>query len=154
MAEATEDMIIALLCQQRNTPLLIPNISVAEIVDIRTIDYQKNCEEQFGIADWRNQRICIVSIDGLLDGRKDLVSDQAKIVVMHTLSSQAKTKFYGIIIDETPRMIKVTVDDLQPVDEDRPAYIQSFSLLDGQKVAIPNLQFIESVLPLPESASQ
>ena len=108
----TESVIASLYLPVSNKQLLLPNVSVAEVVAYQA---PKNLDEApdyfLGTVSWRGIDIPVVSYE-LANGLKlNETSSTARIAVINTIGEHINTlPFFAIITQCIPRLVKVSDD--------------------------------------------
>jgi chemosensory pili system protein ChpC len=127
------------------TRLLLPNISVAEILPWRRVkvlaDGPAWC---LGLLGWRGETIPVVRFEALNGGGEAARRAGRCMIVMNRARRANGLPFYAIAAEGLPRMLQLTQDDLSN-ESGRLGLAESVSVRFGTDTAvIPNLDFIES----------
>ncbi len=139
------DSIRCLLLPLAGYQLLLPSVSVAEVVRETTIKPEPDSHEWvIGTAEWRSVSLPLLSFEVLAGEPCPEVGSRGRIAVLHTLSRECKVNFYGILIQDIPHIVQVresalTLLHARPEDK----AILSRIEIQGQLAAIPDLELME-----------
>lgn len=140
--EQLPEEIPCLLIPMHGRPWLVPNILIAEVISLRQPDrLGKGTDWLLGWLNWRDVELPLISFERLNDSGQVYIGDEARIAVLNNVSGHLR--FYGMVIQGIPRMVRVNKNDLveEPVDTG-PA--ESMHVQVGGDLAImPDLDAIE-----------
>ena len=136
-------------------PLLLPNVCVAEI--LRNGSSQPRHDSPvwlLGDLDWRQQHLPLLSFDLLSEfGDADAPvpgseGQHRSIVVLNRTRTSSALPFYAITSTATPRLIRVSQEDLQPARIDVPfnPELGLPVIVLGEEAMVPNLAYLEAIL--------
>jgi len=131
-----------------DTHLLLPNVSVAEIVPWRRIKPWDGAPAWcLGLLGWRGETVPVIRFE-LLNGAAvpDTTGAGRCIVVMNRARSRRGRPFYAFAADGLPRLLRLSNEDLgnKPV---RLGPAETAAVKVGTEPAIiPNLSFVEDEL--------
>lgn len=145
-SERTESEMAALLIPVQGKQMVLPNVSVAEIIPYIAPEQVENVPEWFyGVITWRNLEIPLVSFEGL--NSETLLKNQPgeRIAVLNGLGIDEGMPFYAIVIADAPRLMRILSDEISANDAVRlgPAELQNV-LVSGEDAVIPNLDYIQT----------
>lgn len=126
--------------------LLVPNVSVAEILDFNHTDEIDDVPTWFlGLMKWRTLSIPVISFEALNDQPFFNRSEQSRVAIFNGLSDSQDLPFWGVVTQGTPRQMKVLPSDLQENTdlETGPAEVMPV-YIGADQARIPNLDFIET----------
>ncbi|WP_111498514.1 chemotaxis protein CheW [Marinobacter bohaiensis] len=135
--------------------LLLPNVSLAEIVDYAEPEtVQDGPDWLVGYLSWRGLRLPVISYDaanGVADARQE--SGRGRIAVFNTISdSHDALPFLAMVTQGIPSQTKLGANQIQQTEGDTgPADLMKVDV-DGHSAYIPNLEYLES-LALQSSAA-
>lgn len=127
--------------------LLLPNVSIAEIVDFAEPEPSEDAPSWlFGHIVWRGIRLPVISYDRANGGQEPPENPRKRIVVLNTIGKDHdKQPFLALVIQDIPRQAKLNEADLAPRDEQAgPADLMMVEL-EGETVRIPNLEYLEQL---------
>ncbi|MFT5718046.1 MAG: chemosensory pili system protein ChpC [Oleiphilaceae bacterium] len=134
----------SLLISLNDRQLLLPNVTVAEIIPYRApIVIDDNSSWLLGQLEWRNINIPVFSYEAL-NGSEVPPIEGARLAVVNGTGSNSKLPFYAILIQGIPKLTHVKEDDIVKVDamHSGPYDKMAVSLFDEQAM-IPDLERIE-----------
>ena len=149
------ELACVLIPQNGPWPLLLPNVCVAEI--LRGGSSQARHEAPawlLGDLDWRQQHLPLLSFDLLSEfGDADVLlsgSDvvHRSIVVLNRTRTSSGLPFYAIASTATPRLIRVSEEDVQRARIDVPfnPELGLPVIVLGEEAMVPNLAYLETLL--------
>ena len=140
--------LITMLLPVKGKSLLLPNVSVAEIIHISEISPLDDVPTWFkGIISWRGCGIPVISFEAINDDPfVGAVSHHHAAVINGSVDS-ATVPFYAIATQTTPRMMRITPQEIVSNSSgiQGPAELMAVSAC-GEQAVIPNLDFIECEL--------
>lgn len=146
MARVNEE-VASLLVPMVARPMLLPNVTVAEIVDWKQPERRDDDPDwMLGILHWRGIDIPLVSLELMNDPEEDEAFSGARIAVLNGVGA-SKNDFYGICVQGIPRLVRVYPAEIggeEQVD-DAPAF-DLLVTVNGEKAMIPNLDYVEQQL--------
>ncbi len=139
----------ALLIDHDPYSLVIPVDLVAEIVgkvSIRPTRY--SLDWVIGHFKWRKLRVPMLSISALLGLPDDDTTNWNRVVVIWPMKGGAKTDFFALICQETPRVVEISDSDAVDAEQIADSVANSLGFIkSGDKVAvIPDLKSITTRL--------
>lgn len=144
--DGREQEISTLLLPIVDQTLLVPNVSVAEILDFNHTDEIDDVPTWFlGLMKWRTLSVPVISFEALNDQPFFNRSEQSRVAIFNGLGGSDDLPFWGVVTQGTPRQMKVLPNDLQENTnaEAGPAEVMSV-YIGAEQAHIPNLDFIES----------
>ena len=132
--------------------LLLPNVSIAEVVDFNSQDAGPNTPEWLvGYLDWRGLTLPVVSYDAANGGPLTVPGDnRGRIIVLNTIGpTHATTPFLAMVTQGIPSQARLTADQIRETEgEPGPADLMRVEV-DGDTAWIPNLEYLESLASAP-----
>lgn len=144
----TESIIASLYLPMSNKQLLLPNVSVAEVVAYQEPKKISDAPDYFlGMIHWRGIDIPVVSYE-LANGLKlNDTATKARIVVINTIGKhQNSLPFFAMITQGIPRLVKVSEDIIKKTKQKQGAADVALIKVDGEDATIPNLDYLESLI--------
>ena len=146
---ATPSQISCLLIPVKDKQLLLPNASVAEIVDFQEPEKTDGYPNWFlGYIRWRGVRLPVVSYDGANDPECNPTPSRfSRIAVTNTIGSQHKTlPFIAFVTEGLPRLMKVTKEEITARDDVQLGPADDSAVrVSGEEAIIPKLEQLESL---------
>ncbi len=148
MAE-TPSQISCLLIPVRDRQLLLPNASVAEIVDFQEPEKSDGFPNWFlGYIRWRGLRLPLVSYDGANNPEATPdTSRSSRIAVTNTIGDQHKNlPFIAFVTEGLPRLMKVTKEEITERDDVILGPADETAVrVSGEEAVIPKLEQLETL---------
>lgn len=135
-----------------STQLLLPNVSVAEIIPWRRLKTWDDAPDWCaGLLGWRGEAVAVLDFDALSSGKVKRTDPGRCLVIMNRARSSAGRPFYGLVAAGLPRLVHLCAEDLESHGEQLGS-AEVASVRVGTEIAVvPNLSFIEERLAsLPE----
>lgn len=139
-------LIDVLFCRQQAGHLIIPQTAIAEIIDRKVKANFEDSPYLVGNTNWQNESLIVFSSNALLSGNKPIKNSTQKILVMHKLYTQGTSKFYGIAIENTPKMLKLGEEAFSNDQNDEREGIVYQTQVDNENAFILDLEFIEQAI--------
>jgi chemosensory pili system protein ChpC len=99
--------------------LLLPQPVVAEVV---TQQFSREVPGappwMTGVVEWRNEQVPVVSMEILMGAPAQQGNRLQRVLVMHGLEQLPGLSYYAVQVRGIPHPLKVTEEDLQPLDEE------------------------------------
>lgn len=135
--------------------LLLPNVSIAEIVDYVPGQAPKDAPPWLvGSLNWRGQDLPVISYDAANGGTLALPDgNRGRIAVLNTIGeNHARLPFLAVVTQGIPSQAKLAEDQIQTMEgETGPADLMMVDV-EGHVAYIPNLEYLEA-LAMAEMAS-
>ncbi|QSP95415.1 chemotaxis protein CheW [Marinobacter salinisoli] len=129
--------------------LLLPNVSIAEVVDFASSDPAKDSPDWLaGYLDWRGLSLPVISYDAANGGTFMVPGDnRGRIVVLNTIGEQhERVPFLALLTQGIPSQTRLTEDQVVETDgENGPADLMKVEV-DGDSAWIPNLEYLEALV--------
>lgn len=128
--------------------LLLPNVTVAEIIHHRTPTQPDDMPTWFlGDLEWRGQKVPMVSFEALNEEPFQADGRRQNIAVLNGITQPEKLPFIAVLTQGAPRLMRLTPDEItgDEASQDRkgPAELMVVSA-NGETASIPDLNFIEN----------
>lgn len=136
------------------TQLLLPNVSIAEIIPWRRLKaWEASPDWCIGLVGWRGEAVPVLEFEALGNSVEARAERGRCLVIMNRARSSVGRPFYALVSTGLPRLVHLTAADM----ESHPIQLgdaEVASVLVGTEPAIvPNLSFIEERLSgLPETS--
>ncbi len=146
----------ALLLPVAHAPLLVPMVAVAEVAkaDIPITPLQQEQESFYGWISWRDQRLPLLSFEGISGTGKRPLTGASRLVILNAIGVAAPRGFYGLVLEGFPRPVKISsTEDGQHVEKltGLPGVLYNLAV-NGEEVLIPDFDLFEALslqAPLP-----
>lgn len=149
VSEVAQDAVVSSLLvplQQKN--LLVPNVAVAEVVPTTSLSPLENAPPWFlGYLEWRGVQVPIISFEVANSQVHAQDSSQSRIAVFNAVSDQSRRRFFGMVVQGIPRMIKLGDDDVREDTQSSTAQAEKMAVITQLgKASIPDLDYLESLV--------
>ncbi|HLV77907.1 MAG TPA: chemotaxis protein CheW [Marinobacter sp.] len=128
--------------------LLLPNVSIAEVVDLNSTDPDPNAPDWLvGFLSWRGLTLPVVSYDVANGGLLTVPGEnRGRIIVLNTIGQgHDQAPFMALVTQGIPSQIRLEESQLRKLDsEPGPADLMQVEV-DGEAAWIPNLEYLESL---------
>ena len=153
MAAVVADEGSALACvliPLNGTHLLLPSVTVAEIVPWRRV--RRDAESPpwcLGVLGWRGEPVPVVQFE-VLNGATDPMSGKSGrcLVIMNRTRRASGRAFYALAAAGLPRIVHLTDEDVQ----NQPVQLRSAETatvrIGTEQAIVPNLSYLEDQLAL------
>jgi len=124
--------------------LLLPNVSVAEILPWRRVKVLDEAPEWcLGLLGWRGETIPVIRFESLNGGGDAARRAGRCMIVMNRARTASGLPFYALAAEGLPRMLQLTSDDIAN-EPGRLGPAETVHVRVGTESAvIPNLEFVE-----------
>lgn len=140
--------VASLLIPLHEQLLLLPNVTVAEIVPLPEIMGLAEVPDWYlGDCLWREQRIPLVSFECMNGEALPEIARSARMAVLNATGVDEDLPFLAIVTRGLPRLARVTAEELNERDhqERRPFDLLAVSWA-GEAAVIPDITAMEQVL--------
>ncbi|MGM0768474.1 MAG: chemotaxis protein CheW [Pseudomonadota bacterium] len=128
--------------------LLLPNVTIAEVVDYASSDAGANTPEWLvGHLSWRGLELPVISYDAANGAGLTVPGDnRGRIVVLNTISNHhQKVPFMALVTQGIPSQARLTEEQIRRLEgESGPADLMQVEV-EGDTAWIPNLEYLESL---------
>ncbi|MGD2117059.1 MAG: chemotaxis protein CheW [Chromatiales bacterium] len=144
MSQAQTNMQVrGVLLPIQHTSLLLPNLTVSEVIGYREAVALDNAPDWLlGRFTWRQRKVPLVAFEYFLNQQFDAPGFRARIALCHNLTADLKMPYLGILCDSIPRLARVNDETIAEVDgaEELPDMTLKKLSYNGETVWIPNLE--------------
>lgn len=144
----TQKIIACLYLPVYQQQLLLPNVSVAEVVGYQAPEVAIDKPDYFlGYVTWRGINIPLISYEVANGQSVTKPSTNTRIAVINSIGDYHEAlPFFAILTQGIPRLVKVASDLIKPIKGHtvNKAEISSIKL-DGEEAIIPDLSYLEAL---------
>ena len=146
MSEA-QSIISSLYLPVSKTQLLLPNVSVAEVVSYQDpIKSNSKPDYYLGLFTWRGINIPLLSYEIANGETPSRLTANSRVAVINTIGKyQKELPFFAIVTQGIPRLVKVDNE----IDHHSSSALgkadSAIVNLDGEESIIPNIEYLESL---------
>ena len=142
---ATTGAIACLLAPIAGKQLLLPNVTVAEVVSATDLQPPPADAQPWhlGFVSWRDMKVPVLTFEGLNEEGSPREVEQVAILA----GISGDLPYYGIVVQGAPRLAKVKIAELEDL-EGAPVGPAEFLKVRyaGELAVIPDLDAIEALL--------
>lgn len=158
-AEQTQERaseVPSLLVPMVNQPLLLPNVTVAEIVPPASAESLQGAPEWYlGELLWREQRVPLLSYERMNGESLPESNPRGRIAVLNSTGVSPDLPFLAIVTQGIPSLARVREDEIHEREAQRQPYEQLLVSWAGEAAVIPDLAAMErACLDLRERLDQ
>lgn len=137
--------VASLLIPLQGRMLLVPNVTVAEIVPVSQVTPIQDAPEWYlGNCYWREQTIPLLSYEVLNGEPKASVGSRSRFAVLNTTGINESLSFVAIVTQGIPRLARVNEEEItEREDADNKPYELMHVSWAGEEAVIPNIAAIE-----------
>ncbi len=143
--EALSGLLIPLQGKQ----LLLPNVSVAELVAWQPpVPLEQAPDWLLGQFRWREQTLPLVSFERCNGEQGDSSSGSAqeRVVILNGIGGDARLPFIGLLVQGIPRSIRLSPRELVPLSGHQGTLEKMRVQASGEEAVIPDLDLLERLL--------
>lgn len=143
------DGISCLLLPLKDKQLLLPNVSVAEIVPFsHLLTTASSAKWILGQVSWRGVSVPVVCYELINNKPAPAPNTDARFAIINSTTGNPKLPFYAVLIQGIPRLVRVNKEDLQQVEAMHNAEYDACAVNIEQTGAamIPDLDKLEAAL--------
>jgi len=143
--------VYSLMIPTINSHILLPNLSVAEIVPYSNVELFTQSDDKakwlLGHLLWRGMNIPLISVD-IIGGAKDpQANKRSRIAVVHTLNGNHDTPYLAIVVQGIPRLSHVTAVNIRFMSSENLAESEKMQIeVDSISASIPDLDRLEEMV--------
>ncbi len=141
--ELTE--LACLLIPVEGKNLILPNVSVAEIVGYLFPVAEDDTPEWFlGMVNWRGQEVPLVSFDALNGQTVPDFLVANRLAIINTTGIDDKLLWIGIVTQYTPRLMRVGAQEINELEGEELAPMEVMAVtVNGEEAVVPNIDLLQ-----------
>lgn len=137
--------VASLLIPLHGQSILLPNVTVAEIVPVSQIQLVQNAPHWYvGNCEWRELIVPVFSLEALNGELKPVPNPRARFAVLNTTGQHTDFPFMAIVTQGLPRLARVNEDEISKLED---AENRDYDLMHvswaGEHTVIPDVVAIE-----------
>ncbi len=142
------EIIASLYLPVSNNKLLLPNVSVAEVVDYQQPEKHDDTPDYYlGKVKWRGIQVPVLSYELANGADKVRRSRQARIAVINNIGEHAREMpFFAVMTQGIPRLVKISEDLIKTSRKKTGPADAALVRVDGEDAVIPNVTYLESLV--------
>jgi len=128
--------------------LLLPNVTVAEIVPWRKIKKWDAAPQWcLGLLNWRGETVPVIRYEALNDTNATAKAGRCLLIMNRTQPGSAQ-HFYGLAIDGMPRLVRLGNDDIKNCSRALKVADAAHLQIGLETATVPRLSYIEEQIGL------
>ena len=137
--------LLSILLPTRLCPLLVPNVVVAEIIEMSTVRQLDNTPSwQVGMIDWRGKDLPLFLFEGFADTQTQYsVVERPVVAVMNSVTERALPA-YALVCCGIPKLITVKPDDIETFEAVNTQIERVRVRVQLEEAIVPSLEYLES----------
>jgi chemosensory pili system protein ChpC len=147
--DTTNDVLPCLLIPVHGSRLVLPNVTVAELIPFQSLEETPDTESWLlGRTEWRGTNIPVISYESFSGQKLGTNSEDLRIAVVNAPNGESGTlRFFGILAQGIPSLVKLEASAIKekPNMDLKPGQKMEVTLETGYGV-IPDLDTIESAV--------
>jgi|TARA_Y100000296_G_scaffold86525_1_gene126581 chemosensory pili system protein ChpC len=147
-ADDNVDQIDCLLVPLNDRNLIIPNVTVAEVVPFSHLLTTNSSRDWIiGRLDWRGTLVPAICYELMSGHVAPPPNPDARFIIVNGLNGSAQIPFYAILVQGIPKLMHINEADLQEVDAIKMGmFDDAMVTLEGVGAIIPKIRLLESHL--------
>lgn len=144
---ATTGTIACLLTPVTGKLLLLPNVTIAEVVPAEQMLPSPDDAGPWhqGFIKWRELTVPVIAFETMNDNQPP--RDYERIAIVSGISAQRELPFYGIAVQGIPRLAKVKIAELEDLEGASTGPMEFLKVRHaGELAVIPDLDAVEARL--------
>jgi len=142
---ATTGTIASLLLPLGGRQLLLPNLSMVEVVEADLQPVEGKPDWHMGLLSWRDTLIPVFSFE-VMNGQP-LPRERRRVAILNGISRQSELPFYGMLVQAPPRPARVKIAELEDLENAPTGPIEFLQVrYSGELACIPDLDAVEARL--------
>jgi chemosensory pili system protein ChpC len=143
--EKTQE-VASLLIPMNGNHLLIPNVTVAEIVPVSQVTpVLRSPDWYLGNCRWREQTVPLIAYEVLNGDEKPFVNARSRFAVLNTTGQDDSLPFIAVLTQGLPRLARVTEEEIsRREDIDNKAFELMHISWAGEEAVIPDISKVEN----------
>lgn len=138
--------VTSLLIPLASRQLLVPTVSIAEIVPFRKPEQDPETPDWYlGDIIWREERTPLVSYEAMCGEAMPPYNAQCRIAVLNNTGVDESLPFLAIATQGIPRLSRVKADEIHPLEsvERKKHFDLMHASLGGESVVIPDVTALQ-----------
>ncbi|TCS43215.1 chemotaxis protein CheW [Reinekea marinisedimentorum] len=147
-SKAESNNVSSLLVPVQNKSLLVPNVVLAEVIPYGQLQSMNDSPPwALGAIEWRGELLPVLSFEIANSQVHAQDSETARIAVFNTVSAQSRYKFYAVVVQGIPRMVRLTEAEVREDNQAVAGQAEKMPVITALgKAVIPDLDYLESLL--------
>ena len=144
----TPDQVDCLLIPLKDKNLLLPNVSVAEIIPFsHLLTTASSVDWILGRIDWRGTPVPVLCYEMLNRQAAPAPNPNARFAIVNGVGAHPQMPFYAVLVQGIPSLVHIRESEIQEVEAMHMGDYDQSAVSIGQDAAmIPNLELVEPAL--------
>lgn len=142
-------VIPGLLLPVKGKTLLLPNVSIAEVIDYQEPIAEENAPDWYlGEISWRGLMLPVISYEAANGGNVSERGENPRIAVINNIGNhQQAVAFFAFVTQNIPRLVKVEDSKIEENTSDKTGIADKINITVYDEVAtIPDIEYLESLI--------
>jgi chemosensory pili system protein ChpC len=136
--------VASLLVPMQDCLLLLPNVSVAEIVPVSQITTVEGAPDWYlGDFIWREQKVPVLSFEALNGDPKGGIGSRARFAVLNSTGMSDELPFIAVVTQGLPRLARVTEEEIREREGHKKPFESMYVSWAGEDAVIPDVSRLE-----------
>ncbi len=123
--------------------LIVPTVTVAEMMPYREPVLKDGVDWYIGDLPWRGLMVPVVSFEALLGQPLGDIQPNSQLAVFNNTGLHKDLPFFAMVTQGIPRLSRITNSDIQQIKEPEPPYCKMIVTLDGERALLPDVTAVE-----------
>jgi chemosensory pili system protein ChpC len=147
--QVKDQEIYSLIVPMLGNPLLVPNVSVAELVPMGRVDTPEEAHPEWfiGAFDWRGERVPLISFEQVTGNPVNSITNQSRVAIFNTLNDNNNMPFIGMVVQGIPRLSHINSEELEAIENDeKHQAVKAQVSYNNMLLDIPDLDYLETLI--------
>ncbi len=147
-ARIENDQVSSLMVPVQNKSLLIPNVLIAEVIPMQAMQSSQSSPPWLlGDIHWRGEQVPVLSFEIANSQVHGQDSSNARLAVFNCVTGQTKYKFFAVVVQGIPRMVKLTDHEVREDKQTSVGQAEKMAVITQLgKAIIPDVEYLESLV--------
>ncbi|MHA7880740.1 MAG: chemotaxis protein CheW [Saccharospirillum sp.] len=143
-----DNVVSSLLVPLQQKNLLVPNVAIAEVVSRSEMTPAESGPPWLlGHLIWRGEQLPVISFEVANSQLRSQDSANARIAVFNAVSGVGRRRFFGLLLQGIPRMIKLGDQDVREDAQASTGQAEAMAVITQLgKASIPDLDYLETLV--------
>jgi chemosensory pili system protein ChpC len=139
------NQIATLLIPVSGRHLVLPNVSVAEIIPFRDPVAAEDVPTWFlGFFEWRSSRVPLVSFEAINDEPFAGRGYGRRIAILNNVIDDPNLPFVGVVTEGLPRLLRLVAEEIADDNDLTPGPAELARVyINGERASIPNVPWLQ-----------
>lgn len=124
--------------------LLVPTVTIAEMMPYRKPDARDGSDWYLGDLAWRGMMVPLISFEALIGQPVADVQPNSQLAIFNNTGMIDDLAFFAIMTQGIPRLSRISQADIQQINEPAPPFCKMIVTLDGERALLPDVASLET----------